>query len=102
MDTQAEAIGMFGPGSEAWQLDREAMLILGVGPRALLLQLADPAVAAGVDEHSDFREDPWRRLDGTLRELRADHLRLAVGGARRDPATERAAPGDPRDRLLRA
>ena len=48
-------------------MDREAMLILGIGPRALLLQLADPAVAAGVDEHSDFREDPWRRLDGTLR-----------------------------------
>ncbi len=43
------------------------MLILGIGPRALLLQLADPAVAAGVEEHSDFREDPWRRLDGTLR-----------------------------------
>jgi uncharacterized protein (DUF2236 family) len=67
VDTQSEAIGMFGPGSEAWRLDREAMLILGAGPRALLLQLAHPAVAAGVDEHSDFREDPWRRLDGTLR-----------------------------------
>jgi uncharacterized protein (DUF2236 family) len=67
VDTQAEAIGMFGPSSEAWQLDREAMLLLGIGPRALLLQLAHPAVAAGVDEHSDFREDPWRRLDGTLR-----------------------------------
>ncbi len=58
---------MFGPESEAWRLDREAMLLLGIGPRALLLQLADPGVAAGVDEHSDFREDPWRRLDGTLR-----------------------------------
>jgi uncharacterized protein (DUF2236 family) len=67
VDTQAEAIGMFGPSSEAWQLDREAMLLLGIGPRALLLQLAHPAVAAGVDEHSNFREDPWRRLDGTVR-----------------------------------
>jgi uncharacterized protein (DUF2236 family) len=67
VDTQADAIGMFGPGSEAWRLDREAMLLLGIGPRALLLQLADPGVAAGVDEHSDFREDPWRRLDGTVR-----------------------------------
>jgi uncharacterized protein (DUF2236 family) len=43
------------------------MLLLGAGPRALLLQLAHPQVAAGVAEHSDFRADPWRRLQGTLR-----------------------------------
>ena len=66
-DREAEALGLFGPESEAWAFDREAMLLLGIGPRALLLQLADPGVAAGVDEHSDFRADPWRRLDGTLR-----------------------------------
>jgi uncharacterized protein (DUF2236 family) len=59
--------GLFGPDSEAWRLDREAMLLLGAGPRALLLQIAHPWVAAGVAEHSNFREDPWRRLDGTLR-----------------------------------
>jgi uncharacterized protein (DUF2236 family) len=59
--------GLFGPDSEAWRLDREAMLLLGAGPRALLLQIAHPSVAAGVAEHSDFRSDPWRRLDGTLR-----------------------------------
>lgn len=43
------------------------MLLLGAGPRALLMQLAHPAVAAGVADHSDFRTDPWRRLAGTLR-----------------------------------
>jgi len=43
------------------------MLLLGAGPRALLLQLAHPQVAAGVDEHSDFRSDPWARLQATLR-----------------------------------
>jgi uncharacterized protein (DUF2236 family) len=59
--------GLYGPRSEAWRLDREAMLLLGAGPRALLLQLAHPAVAAGVADHSDFRTDPWRRLAGTLR-----------------------------------
>jgi len=59
--------GLFGPDSEAWRLDREAMLLLGAGPRALLLQIAHPSIAAGVAEHSNFREDPWRRLDGTLR-----------------------------------
>ncbi len=59
--------GLYGPDSEAWKLNREAMLLLGAGPRALLLQLAHPQVAAGVAEHSDFRADPWRRLQGTLR-----------------------------------
>jgi uncharacterized protein (DUF2236 family) len=59
--------GLYGPGSEAWRLNREAMLLLGAGPRALLLQLAHPSVAAGVADHSDFRTDPWRRLAGTLR-----------------------------------
>lgn len=59
--------GLYGPTSEAWRLNREAMLLLGAGPRALLLQLAHPLVAAGVADHSDFREDPWRRLRATLR-----------------------------------
>jgi len=59
--------GLFGPSSEAWRLDREAFLLLGAGPRALLLQLAHPSVATGVDDHSDFRADPWGRLRGTLR-----------------------------------
>lgn len=59
--------GLYGPASEAWRLNRESMLLLGAGPRALLLQIAHPAVAAGVADHSDFRTDPWRRLAGTLR-----------------------------------
>jgi uncharacterized protein (DUF2236 family) len=72
MDTRAHAgrmsdPGLYGPGSEAWRLNRESMLLLGAGPRALLLQIAHPAVAAGVADHSDFRTDPWRRLAGTLR-----------------------------------
>jgi uncharacterized protein (DUF2236 family) len=75
VDTRDRDAGMFGPASEAWRLDREAMLLLGAGPRALLLQIAHPAVAAGVAEHSDFRADPWRRLDGTLR----SYLRIIYG-----------------------
>jgi uncharacterized protein (DUF2236 family) len=75
VDTHGGDAGMFGPESEAWRFDREAMLLLGAGPRALLLQLAHPSVAAGVDEHSDFRADPWRRLDGTLR----SYLRIIYG-----------------------
>jgi uncharacterized protein (DUF2236 family) len=69
--------GLYGPESEAWRLNREAMLLLGAGPRALLLQLAHPLVAAGVDEHSNFRADPWRRLQGTLR----SYLTIVYGTA---------------------
>jgi uncharacterized protein (DUF2236 family) len=70
-----DALGLYGPASEAWALNREAMLLLGAGPRALLLQLAHPQVAAGVADHSDFRADPWARLDGTLR----SYLRIVYG-----------------------
>ena len=72
-----DALGLYGPRSEAWALNREAMLLLGAGPRALLLQLAHPAVAAGVADHSDFRADPWARLDATLR----SYLRIVYGTA---------------------
>src|SRR5205809_6416718 len=69
--------GLYGPASEAWRLNREAMLLLGAGPRALLLQIAHPLVAVGVAEHSDFRSDPWARLSGTLR----PYLRIVYGTA---------------------
>jgi uncharacterized protein (DUF2236 family) len=69
--------GFYGPASEAWRLNREAMLLLGAGPRALLLQIAHRLVAAGVAEHSDFRADPWVRLSGTLR----SYLRIVYGTA---------------------
>jgi uncharacterized protein (DUF2236 family) len=47
------------------RVSAEPALLFGAG-RALLLQLAHPAVAAGVDEHSDFRRNPFKRLEGTL------------------------------------
>jgi len=97
--------GFYGPGSEAWHLNREAMLLLGAGPRALLLQLAHPLVAEGVAEHSDFRSDPWARLAGTLR----SYLRIVYGTAtearseiRRLNELHRDVRGPVRDALARA
>lgn len=43
----------------------EAIVLAGAA-RALLLEVADPAVAQGVAEHSDFSHAPMARLDGTL------------------------------------
>ena len=43
-----------GPDSLTWRINREVVVITAWG-RAILLQLAHPAIAAGVDNHSRFR-----------------------------------------------
>jgi len=58
--------GLFDEHSITRRVNRENILLLG-GGRALLMQLAHPKVAAGVDEHSDFRTHPIRRLRRTIR-----------------------------------
>ena len=58
--------GLFAEDSITRRVNRENILLLG-GGRALLMQLAHPKVAAGVDEHSDFRAHPIRRLRRTIR-----------------------------------
>ena len=57
--------GLFPADAVIRRVSREGVLLAG-GPRALLLQVAHPAVAAGVLAHSDFRADPLRRLQRTL------------------------------------
>src|SRR5687768_369072 len=57
--------GYFAPGGPARTISRELALMLG-GGRALLLQVAHPLVAAGVAAHSGYRENPWKRLEGTM------------------------------------
>jgi len=76
--------GLFGPESEVWRVGRERVLLLG-GPAALLLQLAHPLVAAGVADHSGFRDDPFDRLRATLDAT----LRISFGDSRQ--AEEAAA-----------
>ena len=105
-------VGLFGPGSMAWRIDRE-VLVLGGGTCALLLQLAHPAVAAGVAQHSTFRDDPFARLRRTLTatmavvfgtQAQADRAirRInAIHGAVRGSIPETGAAYDARDpRLL--
>jgi uncharacterized protein (DUF2236 family) len=57
-----------GPESVTWKINREAIVVAGWG-RAILLQLAHPAVAAGVHHHSSFRgslRSSFRRLHSTV------------------------------------
>jgi uncharacterized protein (DUF2236 family) len=58
--------GLYAEDSITRRVNRENVLLLG-GGRALLMQLAHPKVAAGVQEHSDFRSRPVRRLRRTVR-----------------------------------
>jgi uncharacterized protein (DUF2236 family) len=57
--------GLFGPKSLTWRVNKEGVLLFG-GGTALIQQVAHPLVAAGVSQHSDYREDPWGRLYRTL------------------------------------
>jgi uncharacterized protein (DUF2236 family) len=58
-------VGLYADDSITRRVNRENILLLG-GGRALLMQLAHPKVAAGVDDHSDFRTHPIRRLRRTV------------------------------------
>lgn len=84
--------GLYGPDSVAWKTNRETALLLG-GPRALLLQLSHPMVAAGVREHSDYEKDPYGRLQRTL------HYTLAIVFGSEEEARE--AAGDVNARHLK-
>jgi uncharacterized protein (DUF2236 family) len=57
---RGRVIGLFGPDSVTWRVARENVLLAG-GPRALLMQLAHPAVASGVAQHSHVHSDPLGR-----------------------------------------
>ena len=57
--------GILAADSVARRINRESFLLLG-GTAALLMQVAHPLVAAGVDQHSDFRRSPLRRLVRTV------------------------------------
>jgi uncharacterized protein (DUF2236 family) len=66
--------GRFGPGSVSWQVIGDTSVFVG-GIRALLVQAAHPEVAAGVSQHSRYREDPLGRLSRT-----SNHVTAATFG----------------------
>lgn len=58
--------GLYGPDSMMWKLDGlSAPPAFGAG-RALLLQVAHPWVTAGIDQHSEVRDDPMGRARRTF------------------------------------
>lgn len=78
----------FGSDSAVVRVHSDASMFIG-GMRALLLQSLHPLAMAGVARHSDYRNDPWGRLQRT-----ADFLARTTFGtadtAERAVATVRA------------
>jgi uncharacterized protein (DUF2236 family) len=56
--------GLFGPGSVTWRVHADPSMLIG-GLSALMLQTLHPLAMAGVEEHSNYREDPLGRLGRT-------------------------------------
>jgi uncharacterized protein (DUF2236 family) len=66
MPAREEASALVPPrGGITWRISGDARLFAAFG-YALLLQVAHPSVGAGVSQHSNFKQDPWRRLLRTL------------------------------------
>jgi uncharacterized protein (DUF2236 family) len=93
--------GLFGPGP-TWQINAEMVVVLGWA-RAILLQIAHPKVAAGVFEHSHFREGSLTRLRrlqrtiGAMLDLAFGTVDQAVAAARRIDAIHGRVRGQLRE-----
>lgn len=82
-----------------WWVHSDASMFPG-GIRALLLQSLHPVALAGVEEHSDYRSDPWARVANTSAYIAAttfgtvEHAEEMIAAVRRVHSTVRGiAPG---------
>ncbi len=75
---ESDEHGWFEAGSPIMRVHSDASMFIG-GLRALLFQSMHPLAMAGVAQHSDYRHDPWGRLQRT-----ADYLAATTFG----PASE--------------
>ena len=60
--------GWLEPDGVVWRVHGDVSTLVG-GVGALLGQGAHPLALAGVQQHSDYLQDPWKRLAGTARWL---------------------------------
>lgn len=96
--------GFFGPASLSWEISRETALLIG-GGRAVLMQLAHPAVAHAIRDRATVRQDmlgrflrtmyaAYRTIFGSAQEAlaisdRVYHIHSAISGVLDD------VPGQP-------
>ncbi len=55
-----------GPGSVSWRLHADTAVVALAGPAAILMEVLEPSVMAGVEEHSTYRQQPLRRAKTTF------------------------------------
>jgi uncharacterized protein (DUF2236 family) len=56
--------GLFGPDSVVWRVNRDRCYPLA-GMRSLMVQALHPLAMAGVEQHSNWRRDPFGRIAAT-------------------------------------
>jgi uncharacterized protein (DUF2236 family) len=109
----APDVGLFGPSSVTWRIHGDPASLIG-GLRGLLIQALNPRAMAAVDQHSDYKSDPWARLRRTSAYLTATTFgdtETATRAARRvrdihrsvrgtDPVTGRPYRADDPELLL--
>lgn len=91
----------FSEDDPIWWVHSDASMFAG-GIRALLLQSLHPLALTGVEEHSDYRSDPWARVANTSAYIAAttfgtvEHAEQMIAAVRRIHATVRGVTADGR------
>lgn len=98
--------GLLGPDSISWEINADLGSVSQAGLPAIVLEILHPSVVAGVQDLSDYRQDPFRRARATLGYVlattfgnteaatavieRVKHVHSFVNGTRPDGVSYRA------------
>lgn len=58
--------GLIGPGSMSWEINADLASVSQAGLPAIVLEILHPSVVAGVQDMSNYRQDPFQRARSTL------------------------------------
>ncbi len=58
--------GLIGPDSMSWEIHSDLASVSQAGLPAIVLEILHPSVVAGVQDLSNYREDPFQRARATL------------------------------------
>ena len=98
--------GLIGPDSMSWEINADLASVSQAGLPAIVLEILHPSVVAGVQDLSNYREDPFQRARATLGYVltttfgnteaatrlieRVKHVHSCVNGTRPDGVPYRA------------